>query len=73
MLNSTFQHLKGIGKKKEYQLWESGVTSWQDFENQQEVQLSIFGQEKDTDSILTESKQSLQKGNVAFSTLPFCV
>ncbi|MDJ0744153.1 MAG: ribonuclease H-like domain-containing protein [Xenococcaceae cyanobacterium MO_167.B27] len=66
MLNSTFQHLKGIGKKKEYQLWESGVTSWQDFENQQEVQLSIFGQEKDTDSILTESKQSLQKGNVAF-------
>ena len=66
MLNSTFQHLKGIGKKKEYQLWESGVFSWQDFENQQQVQLSIFGHEKDTDSILNESKQSLQEGNVDF-------
>ena len=66
MLNSTFQHLKGIGKTKEHQLWKSGITSWQDFENQLGIQLSIFGKEKKLDGILGESKKALQEGNIDF-------
>lgn len=66
MLNSTFQHLKGIGKKKEYQLWISGINSWQDFEDGKGIQLSIFGNDKEFDSILSESKIALKKGKMDF-------
>ena len=68
MLHSTFQHLKGIGKKKEHQLWKSGITSWQNFENQKGIQFSIFNKEKNLDGVLGESKKALQEGNIKFFT-----
>jgi uncharacterized protein YprB with RNaseH-like and TPR domain/predicted nuclease with RNAse H fold/dephospho-CoA kinase len=42
MLSSTFQHLKGIGAKKELALWSSGIVSWDRLETKQEPQLSLF-------------------------------
>jgi hypothetical protein len=36
MLLSTFQHLKGIGKKTERDLWRSGAVSWDDWEHKQQ-------------------------------------
>ena len=33
MLLCTFQHLKGISKKKEQDLWRSGIIRWEDFES----------------------------------------
>jgi hypothetical protein len=39
MLRSTFQHLKGIGAKREQELWRSGIVSWEDFESRQNSQL----------------------------------
>lgn len=42
MLLSTFQHLKGIGVKKELDLWCSGVTCWEDLEAREGRQLSLF-------------------------------
>lgn len=66
MLTSTFQHLKGIGKIKEKQLWDSGIISWQDFENQNEIQLSIFSKDREIDNILNESKKAFQNKQVDF-------
>lgn len=42
MLLSTFQHLRGIGAKKEIGLWGSGLISWDDVELRREPQLSLF-------------------------------
>lgn len=43
MLLSTFQRLiKGIGAKKEADLWLSGVTSWEDLHLRLEPQLALF-------------------------------
>ena len=33
MLSCTFQHLKGISKKKEQDLWREGIICWEDFES----------------------------------------
>jgi uncharacterized protein YprB with RNaseH-like and TPR domain/predicted nuclease with RNAse H fold/dephospho-CoA kinase len=44
MLISTFQHLKGIGVKREKEFWRSGILSWKDFIEKEDVQLSLFGQ-----------------------------
>ncbi len=66
MLTSTFQHLKGIGKTKEKKLWDSGITSWQDFENQNGTQVSIFAKDKKIDNILNESKKAFEKKQVDF-------
>ncbi|MGK7894869.1 MAG: ribonuclease H-like domain-containing protein [Xenococcus sp. (in: cyanobacteria)] len=66
MLVSTFQHLKGIGKIKEKQLWNSGIISWQDFEDQNEIQLSIFAKDREIDNILYESKKAFQEKKVSF-------
>jgi uncharacterized protein YprB with RNaseH-like and TPR domain/predicted nuclease with RNAse H fold/dephospho-CoA kinase len=42
MLLCTFQHLKGIGKDKEHDLWRSGITLWEDLESQRDSQLPLF-------------------------------
>lgn len=41
MLKSTFQHLRGVGKKKEALLWQAGVTSWERYRGLE--QFSLFG------------------------------
>ena len=42
MLKSTFQHLKGIGKKTERILWKKGILSWEDYNASFPRQISLF-------------------------------
>ena len=64
MLEYTFKHLKGIGSKKERELWNSGIFSWDDFDLKQQGQLLIF--DNQGESILNLSRKSLQKRDTDF-------
>jgi uncharacterized protein YprB with RNaseH-like and TPR domain/predicted nuclease with RNAse H fold/dephospho-CoA kinase len=68
MLTSNFQHLKGIGKKRERDLWRSGIVSWQDFELQQNIQPPIFADArlKTDESLLSLSKKAFRDEDSAF-------
>lgn len=68
MLLSTFQHLKGIGVKKELDLWCSGVTCWEDLEARERRQLSLFesasnGKKSD---LFHSSRKALQAEDAEF-------
>jgi uncharacterized protein YprB with RNaseH-like and TPR domain/predicted nuclease with RNAse H fold/dephospho-CoA kinase len=65
MLKSTFQHIKGIGKKSEHELWRSGVTSWTQYKQLFWKQLSIFDGE-DPNDLLTKSMRAYESGDTAF-------
>ena len=43
MLLSSFQHFEAIGEKRERQLWQRGVVSWDDLESSLNSQLPFFG------------------------------
>jgi uncharacterized protein YprB with RNaseH-like and TPR domain/predicted nuclease with RNAse H fold/dephospho-CoA kinase len=43
MLTYTFQHIRGIGTKKERELWRSGIKSWEELAARDTSQLSMFG------------------------------
>ena len=66
MLKSTFQHLKGIGKKKERELWNSGIVSWENFEEQGKQQLCLFGEDSFNNDILKSSRKAFIEKNVDF-------
>ena len=62
MLTYTFQHMRGIGAKKERELWRSGITSWEDLASRTQVQLSMFNvlDEKNGHIPLHESQRALE-------------
>jgi len=62
MLRSTFQHLRGIGPRREIEFWRRGVTSWDAFSSQLEPQLSLFGQS----DLLAQSRLALESGDADF-------
>ncbi|PXF55631.1 MAG: hypothetical protein C4B58_14815 [Deltaproteobacteria bacterium] len=64
MLLSTFQHIKGIGKKTELALWDNGITTWEKYIKNNGHQLSLF--EKETITTLNESIKAYKNGNLAF-------
>ncbi|WP_017327633.1 ribonuclease H-like domain-containing protein [Synechococcus sp. PCC 7336] len=69
MLQSTFQHLKGIGPKKERQLWSCGIQSWDDFLNKQSLQLTLFAKdacEEIKNTILRASQKAIEEENSDF-------
>lgn len=65
MLKSTFQHLKGIGKKSEKSLWSKGVTAWEHYVTSLPKQLSLFG-DLSPDTPLSETISAYEKGDMAF-------
>ena len=68
MLKNTFLHLPGIGIKKERELWNTGILTWDDFEKAFLPQWRLFedGREKDWSSILKASREALSEGNIDF-------
>ena len=70
MLLSTFQHLKGIGAKKELILWDSGITSWEALEVRQKPQLSLFAHFQNgneaTKSLFFDSQKALAEDDTEF-------
>ena len=65
LISNTFQHIKGIGAKKEIELWRAGVLTWDDLEKRQNLQLSLFGNAA-VDSIFLSSKQAIDEENADF-------
>lgn len=66
MLTATFQHLPGIGPRKEQQLWRSGITSWDEFERSREQQLSLFGGNSSVVNLTQSSRIALEQRDLAF-------
>jgi len=66
MLQSTFQHINGVGKKTERLLWERGITSWDKYIklNGHHKQLKFF--DKIEDSPLSLSKKAYIKGDLQY-------
>jgi uncharacterized protein YprB with RNaseH-like and TPR domain/predicted nuclease with RNAse H fold/dephospho-CoA kinase len=68
MIENTFRHLKGIGAKKEQELWKSKIFSWDDFDARQDHQLLLFKDELHDyqSSILESSRKALKEKNINF-------
>ncbi len=64
MLESSFQHLRGIGVHRERELWRTGITSWERFEASRERQLSFFREVQQ--GHLRESRIALAQGRADF-------
>lgn len=71
MLKSTFQHLKGVGKKSERALWQNGFTTWERYAASFPKQCCLFGPPI-SDCPLDESLAAYERGDMTFfaKTLP---
>lgn len=58
MLTHSFQHIPGIGAKKERQFWESGILDWEKFPGTTPLKLSL-GKVKTITGYLEQSHQHL--------------
>ena len=43
MLENTFCHFKGISRRRELELWEKGITTWDELSTHIQPQYSLFG------------------------------
>ena len=70
MLLSTFQHIKGIGKKTELSLWEKGIINWEKYIQFNAKQLPLF--KSDSTDPVKSSIAAFNKGNIDYfaKTLP---
>jgi len=64
MLLSTFQHIRGIGKKTELSLWEKGITDWGKYLKLNGKQFPLFKQ--DSINPVESSIKAYKEGNLAF-------
>jgi uncharacterized protein YprB with RNaseH-like and TPR domain len=67
MLQATFQHINGIGKKTELLLWDKGITSWNDYKKLNGCkprQLKLFA--TDETSPICKSIEALEKGDLSY-------
>ena len=69
MLQSTFQHVRGIGKKTELSLWNKGLINWEKYVKRNGQQLSLFESNK-TDPI-KDSIRAYEIGDVSFFAQTF--
>lgn len=70
MIQSTFQHIRGIGKKTEALLWKEGITDWHKYQKLNGNQLSLF--KNNFINPIELSIKAYNEGNIDFfaSTLP---
>ena len=69
MLRATFRHLDGIGEKTEKDLWEAGITTWEDLEHIHRYEQLAFLPDVTTSPIrkaLTQSRVALREGDADF-------
>jgi uncharacterized protein YprB with RNaseH-like and TPR domain/predicted nuclease with RNAse H fold/dephospho-CoA kinase len=66
MLLCTFQHLKGISKKKEQDLWRSGIIRWEDFESFKNKLPLLKDICPPNDSFFNLSRRALAEENLEF-------
>lgn len=65
MLRNTFLHIEGFGELKEFSLWKSGITTWEEFIRANSVQLNLFDEYPNI-SILETSINAFESGDVDF-------
>ena len=65
MLENSFSHIKGITAEVEKTLWDSGILSWDDFENATSLDLTPARTKKIREGIPL-SRQKLEEGDVEF-------
>lgn len=65
MLRSTFQHLKGVGRKTERILWKKGILTWEDYEVTLQRQPSLFSGVL-LNSPLRESRLAYDAGSLEY-------
>jgi uncharacterized protein YprB with RNaseH-like and TPR domain/predicted nuclease with RNAse H fold/dephospho-CoA kinase len=58
ILSVTFQHLPGIGRKKELEFWRSGISGWDDLKLTKDNQLELFDDIQNPNKILSELDRS---------------
>ncbi len=63
MLEKSFRIMKGIGKKTEKKLWESGITSWDDIDQKQRPEMISNNIWNILLSNVNEYKRLLQKND----------
>ena len=69
LLPSTFLHIKGISPKRELELWQKGIVSWDALEATLNPQTSLFEDSPNGGnawSILAQSRQALREENADF-------
>ncbi len=69
LLPSTFLHIKGISPKRELELWQKGIVSWDALEATLNPQTSLFEDQPNGGniwSILAQSRRALQDKNADF-------
>lgn len=68
MLSATFQHIRGIGAKKEIDYWGSGLVSWDALESKQTPQLSLFTIPSNglKSGVFYSSRKALEKHDAEF-------
>lgn len=67
MLKSTFQHIKGVGRKTERSLWAKGFTTWDEYEKSRPHQCSLFNDSSQEQySFLHKSRIAYKKEDIAF-------
>ena len=69
MLQSTFQHIRGIGKKTKLSLWNKGTTNWEKYIKRNGYQLSLF--ESDKSNPIKDSIKAYEIGDIGFFAQTF--
>lgn len=66
MLNNTYIHIPGVGKKLEQKIWAQGINTWEEFlENQQRISLPLARKARICEAI-KESSEHLAAKNCCF-------
>ncbi|MEM6406524.1 MAG: ribonuclease H-like domain-containing protein, partial [Pseudomonadota bacterium] len=65
MLKSTFQHLKGISKKREQEIWAKGILTWDIYKQKINEQLMSTDKNK-VCHILTETEHAYKNKDISF-------
>ena len=67
MLRSTFQRLvRGITAERETALWKKGILCWEDFDDHNAIQQSIFPEDLEILSPFSIPRAALKSGDIAF-------
>src|SRR6266446_2633896 len=66
MLKYSFRQIRGIGVKRERELWSRGIYSWDDLERLHGSQLQMFNLYSEEHNPLYESRRALEAGDADF-------
>ena len=66
MLKYSFRQIKGIGAKRERELWSRGIYSWDDFEHENGSQLRMFNLYSEESDPLYDSRRALEIDDADF-------